>query len=361
MLAIEDETFSHMVRKCRDKNWDATIRLYEEYSSANSNFSSRCLGLAVTACLNRDGPPSQTARELLRQEHAKGHDARNETARLLTASFLNTSDPEKALAAASDQGFDIPASVFNSVARTLAGELKSPFKALRVCERWAAVHGNGRLGFDEKHFSTLVRVYVLLNSSPAYAALGELIHGFIAQPRWWHRGDLCKETIKYQQKWIRQRTEKWDLTDAALHSLDLALEHIAQQRARCGNPDWIAGKIVDILTSPRGLTVDDPGIAATVRRLESQVSCRLPLTGRSSWPLQVNEHMSHNIVIDSKAAAISAEPSTNMQQNLVSEQPILEILKDPAHWQQTYHETALEEDGAEFDVGNMSHSSGVLA
>ncbi|KAL2208677.1 hypothetical protein CC79DRAFT_1331835 [Sarocladium strictum] len=257
--AIEHEVFKQMTENCQRKYWAVTITLYDKYISTDAPFSSRCLELAITACLERDGPSSEHAKAFVKHSQSQGHDATHESRRLLMAEFEQGSAPGQALVRAHDQGLDISSEMFNMIARECIDRHQMQ-DALDVCDRWVAKHGAGHLGFDEYNFATLIRLYVLLGTRTAHAALEQLVSDFIAHPRWWHRSNTCKNTIKYHLKLLIQGRPRGDLSVQleTARALEAALNHVAERRALSGNPDWIARQVVDIICSDSQIQTNVP-------------------------------------------------------------------------------------------------------
>jgi hypothetical protein len=247
--AVEDQVFKEMVNQIRDSNWDVAVTIYAKYLATGLPFSSRCLGLAVTAGLNRDGPLSETAKRFIREGQDQGQDVTNELRRLLVASFPSVSSPSVRLALASEQGLDTSPDLYNIVARECIARREYK-EALQICEQSAAEHGERKLGYDEMNFSNLLQIYMALRTRSACAALGHLVSDFVSQPQWWHRSSICKEALKYQLKRLKGRPiHDRILHQAVVAALDTALQHVAKQRAEAGNPDWIAAEVTAILCS----------------------------------------------------------------------------------------------------------------
>ncbi|KAK0391291.1 hypothetical protein NLU13_0792 [Sarocladium strictum] len=245
----DHHVFTQMRQQCHEKNWHAAITIFDNSLAQDLPFSGRCLGMAVTACLERDGPSSEAARYFVESASSQGHDVTDQRRRLLIASCKSGRRPGQALTTALEQGLKMSAEAYIVVARECI-ERKQWTEALQICERRASEFGNGKLGYDEQNFSALLRIYVLLGTPSAYEALGRLVTDFISEPRWWHRSKLCKETIKHQQKrLLSERRADPRLIEAVKLALAAAQEHIAESRARSGNPDWIMAEVIAILQS----------------------------------------------------------------------------------------------------------------
>lgn len=282
----ETRLFETMKAHNRQGRWDRTMELYNDHIARRGGFSSRCLGLAITACQHKEGPRSESARAFLRDGHIQGQDVSRGVQRLLAGELRHGSDPGELLDAASRQGLELTPQLRNLAAQEYLAQNRSR-EAIQVCEQAAVDHGSGELAFDQFQFSNLLSAYVRESTPEALDALVALLKDFMARPRWWHRENVCKLSIKHQMKVLIKREERYGHQarwhENALRALDDALCHVSRCRELRGEPWEITRQLTELFILHAPHMSDKPRAkarAATRRAKRLRSRTRNPMDRR---------------------------------------------------------------------------------
>lgn len=269
--AIKGVGYDELLLKIRQSDPSGAIETYQKLLDQGKSPSAASLGLAVSACLQKEGAGIMQAKTFVVEAHKRSIDVSEEMRRLLARELRHDSDPGARLAAAREHGIVITTELYNIVVRRLL-QAQETEQAIQLCQRWADEQGQGVAGFDMYNFACFVRAYVQDGSKQGFDALRELMSRFVAEPRWWHRSAVCKETIKLCQKRLldqarNPRASSWASSvrrvmlshhEEALQALDRGLEHVTQRRAVSGDPGWIVHQVGNILNIPVFSASSDP-------------------------------------------------------------------------------------------------------